>query len=295
MEKYHIWTLSQDAARLMAPYYTAAFENFAKKLNLDTRLVGLILAAVSFEPETISPERMIRRNPYSAELFFLRGMELVRNQGVFEQVKPGEFALTTSARIQTQELLDELSTLLAELDILPVDESRWLAGALGKLVQAMLDSPPPPDTWSIRSSYKLMPSLEPSLPYIEQACSCLNAYRDDCHLYSWRKTGISATTLEALTFLWRGEATSLDELFQKLERRSHPREVYTVAFDELRKIGYMEGRDDAPVLTAQGKGFREMVEQETDRLFFKPWDCLTTTELDRMEDILILLCDKLKK
>ena len=139
-----------------------------------------------------------------------------------------------------------------------------------------------------------MPAPTPPLPYIEQAISCLAGYRDDAHLAAWQPSGLSATALETLTFLWRGEADSLDTVCERLAHRGHPRQVYAEAQAELRERGFIEGPDNAPRLAEAGRTFRDQVEADTDRYFFTPWACLNDAERAELADLLIRLRDGLQ-
>lgn len=143
--------------------------------------------------------------------------------------------------------------------LLPLADSQRLAILVARIVQASLNTPPPPDTWSIRLSFKLMPASSPPLPYIEQATSCLSSYRDDAHLAAWQPSGLSATALETLTLLWRGEADPLAAVCQRLSRRGHSPDVYAEALKELRTRGFVKGPEAAPRLTEAGRAFREQV------------------------------------
>lgn len=138
-----------------------------------------------------------------------------------------------------------------------------------------------------------MPSPDPPLPYIEQAVSCLAAYRDDAHLAAWQKSGLSATALEALTLLWRDEVDALDELMEKLAHRGHPPRVYKNALSELRENKYIIGSDNALRLNQVGKAFRNRVESETDNYFLKPWACLSEVEKTEMKSLLVRMRDGL--
>jgi len=106
--------------------------------------------------------------------------------------------------------------------------------------------------------------------------------------------GAFATALEALTFLWRGEADSLDALCKRLAHRGHPRQVYAQALAELRERGFIEGPDSAPQVTEAGRAFRDQVEADTDRYFFAPWACLDNAEKAELADWLARLRDGLK-
>jgi hypothetical protein len=173
--------------------------------------------------------------------------------------------------------------------------SKELALLFDRLVRACLATPPPPETWSIRLSYQLMPDLEPPLPFIEQAISCLYAYRDDAHLAAWRNSNLSATALEVLTYMWRDEADSLEDLLDLLVNRGHSEEVYLDALAELREREFIAGSRSKLRVTPAGKGFRGQVELDTDSYFFTPWICLSSRDKGRMEELLVRLWDGLKE
>lgn len=179
--------------------------------------------------------------------------------------------------------------------LLPLADSQRLAILVARIVQASLNTPPPPDTWSIRLSFKLMPASSPPLPYIEQATSCLSSYRDDAHLAAWQPSGLSATALETLTLLWRGEADPLAAVCQRLSRRGHSPDVYAEALKELRTRGFVKGPEAAPRLTEAGRAFREQVERDTDRYFFAPWACLDEAQRVELAELLTRLRDGLRE
>jgi hypothetical protein len=140
-----------------------------------------------------------------------------------------------------------------------------------------------------------MPAEDPSLPFIEQAMTCLSAYRDDSHLAAWQGTGLSATALEMLTLLWRKSAGSFDEIVKKLAARGYAERVYEKALDELRNLKYVSGSRRTLGLSQEGISFREKIEQDTDQYFFKPWSCLSNGEKNEMEDYLVELIEGLKE
>ena len=169
---------------------------------------------------------------------------------------------------------------------LPEEDLSTLTTLFDRLVKECLHSQPPPDTWSIRLSYKLMPAKQPALPFIEQSISCLAAYRDDAHLASWCSSGLSASAMECLSLVWRGQASSVREVFGKLEFRGHPESVYQDAIAELREREYLQGSRNNLRLTESGSEFREHVEELTDQYFYNPWSCLTDTEKETISNLL---------
>lgn len=69
---------------------------------------------------------------------------------------------------------------------------------------------------------------------------------------------------------------------------------HTLALDELRRRGFVEGPADALRLTDAGQRFRDEIEAETDRYFFAPWGCLSEAEKAIMTDLLTRLRDGLR-
>jgi len=293
MHDPELWDLTRTAQRAIMPFYTPLFDRYAAEQGLTPRGLGWLFAALTFEPETITPNRLRVRNPYTAAEFYLKELEAVAGTGFFVEAPQYEFSLTLSARAGTLGLIAAGRALMAQADPLPPTDSSRLAALAGRLARAALDTQTPLDNCSIRLSYRIMPEAEPPLPYFEQAVSCLHAFRDDAHLAAWKPTGLDAATLEMLTLLWRGEADSLEAVCEKLKGRGHLPQVYTSALAELRKRGFLEGPDQGPRLTESGKSFREKIEQDTDRTFFAPWSCLTDAEKVEMAELLTRLRDGL--
>ena len=293
MDYQSLWRLVHQAWTALGPRFMPVLEHLAAESGLDLPTWGLLLAAPTFEPETISPARFQVRGPYTAIEGYLRRLELAAIAGYLEERPPGEFRLTQAGRTAVQRALEQARAAMAGADPLPLADSRRLADLMDRLVHASLSTPPPPGTWSIDLSRRLMPSPEPPLPYVEQAFSCLGGYRDDAHLAAWQPSGLSAAALEALTYLWRGEADSLDTLCERLAHRGHPRRAYAQALDDLRDRGFVLGPDSAPQVTEAGRRFRDRIEANTDRYFFAPWACLDGAEKEELASLLAHLRDGL--
>ena len=75
-------------------------------------------------------------------------------------------------------------------------------------------------------------------------------------------------TLDALTRVWRGEATSEVELAAKLTTQ-RPADVAT-ELARLRRDGFV-APDGALRTTDKGAQARQAIEDETDRLFYSGW------------------------
>lgn len=295
LDQQALWRLARQTAAAITPVYQPAFEQFQTTRHVDGWTVGLLMAALSFEPQPISPALLSIRGPYTAAEAYLNKLEAAARANFLVEVDPGKYHLTAHGRLDIQNLMDQGRTLMAEFDPLPQDESRRLAKLLDQLVRACLEEPSPPGKWCVRHAWKLMPLFEPPLPYSEQALSCLSAYRDDAHLAAWQSSGLSAVALEALTYIWREEAHSLDALDQKLSYRGHPSSVYANALIQLRKMELIAGADHSLRLTAHGRAIRDQIEKTTEDFFFRSWSVLNEDQKTELADLLLKLRDRLQE
>ena len=247
---------------------------------------GLLMAVKSFEPEETTPAHLIVRSPYTSIEFYQQRLETARRDGFLDVVSEGSYRLSPTGRACVDSLIAQARAVMADVDPLPQPNSILLAELLDRIIQASFTIPPPPEKWSIQLSYKLMPPPQPALPYIEQEFTALAGFRDDAHLAAWQVSGLSATALETLTLFWNGEATSLDSLCKRLERRGQTCHIYKDSLEELRRLGYLQGSDHAPWITGAGRVFRNRVEDDTNRYFFAPWACLSNKDKKTLADLL---------
>jgi hypothetical protein len=289
MDDLKLWNLVNDAWNALSLHFEPVIEKLDAEFDLEPRMWGMLLACLTFEPEDTTPAHLMIRNPYTAAEVFLERLSDIAGKNCLAEVARGRYRLTDLGQSIAQRFMVELRAAMVAVDPLPAEDSAKLATFASRLVERSLRTPPPPDTWSIGLSYKLMPELQPRLPYIEQAITCLAAYRDDAHLAAWRKTGLSATALEALTLLWRGEVNSFDTICERLAYRGHNCQVYINVLSELRNRGFIDWPEDLLKLTASGGSFRDQVESDTNHLFFAPWSCLSAAEKDEMSSLLTSL------
>lgn len=295
MRDRDLWNLVREAWTALGPHYEPVIESITEESGLEARGWGILLAALTFEPEDISVPHLMVRGPYTASEQYLERLNAVVRLGYLVEVSQGAFRLTPSGRSLSNHFIEQVRSAMAFADPLSMRDSKQLADLFIRLVENSLNNPPPPDTWSIQHSYKLMPQPKPSLPYIEQAISCLAAYRDDAHLAAWRQSGLTATALETLTLLWRNQVGSLDEICNKLSYRGHLPEVYSDAITELRSFKFIAGTKRDTRVTEAGRSFRVQVEMDTDQYFFASWSCLDESEKKELETLLLALRDGLRE
>lgn len=294
-EDQTLWHLMREAWTALQPHYEPVIARIVNESGLESRAWGLMLAALTFEPDKTTPGHLMVRGPYNSAESYLNRLRNITRSGYLAEIDEGAFSLTTDGRAWLERFVKEVREKMAEVDPLPESNGGRLADLVKGLADRCLNAPSPPQKWSIRLSYKIMPPNIPPLPYIEQAISCLSAYRDDAHLAAWQETGLSATALEVLTYLWRGEARSFEDLIQQLAHRGHTRQVYMDAVAELRGRHFVTGEDAALEVTREGRAFRDLVEENTDGYFYFPWTDLDSGQRSEMVDLLVRLRDELQQ
>jgi hypothetical protein len=286
MDDQSLWKLLREFWRKIGASFDPAIKSMVADSDLDMREWMLLIATLTFEPENTTPSHLMVRGPYTSSDNYLARLENAAGKGYLINMSNGSFRLSNEGREAVLQFINLARRAMEAADLLPAAEAKTLANLLERLVRNCLDTPPPPNTWSISLSYKLMPVSEPAMPFIEQALSCLSAYRDDAHLASWQSSGQSAIALECMTLIWRGQVSTLAELTDKLSFRGHPDKVYADALAELREKNYLSVFQRVLRLTDEGIYFREKVEELTDQYFFTPWTCLTQGEKKQMAQIL---------
>jgi predicted transcriptional regulator len=285
MDDRILWQIMREAWRKIQTNFDPAIQPLVSGSSLSKREWMLIIAALTFEPEDTTPSHLMVRGPYTSSDRYLSGLERIADAGYFDRVGEGRYKLSESGRDAAETFIEMARNAMATSG-LPGEDLSTLATLFERLVRECLESPPPPDTWSIGLSYKLMPAKQPPLPFIEQAISCLAAYRDDAHLASWCSSGLSASAMECLSLVWRGKASTVREVFGKLEFRGYPESVYLDAIRELKEMEYLQGSRNNLRLTESGVKFREHVEELTDQYFYNPWSCLTDSEKETISNLL---------
>jgi len=293
MENQELWRVMNEAWSALTACFEPEVERACIERDFAPRLWVMLLAVHTFEPEDTTPGHLMVRGPYSSSDIYLARLNEAAQLGYLSTIDTSKFRLTEKGRNTTIELIQLARDAMNRADPLDPLESKEIAHLTSKLVENSLATEPPPSQWSIRLSYKLMPEIDPPLPYIEQAFSCLAAFRDDSHLAAWQNCGLSATSLETLTLFWRGEVSSLSKLYQRLVSRGHPIRVYQDSLADLFKLGYLAGTDDSAWVTGIGRVFRNKIEADTDGYFYTPWACLDGSQKQSLYQLLVKLRDGL--
>lgn len=291
MNTTDVWPLAYEALRALGAQYGPAIQQALGEVGLESREFWLLWTAQMLEPEPISPARLQVRNPYSASQASEEGLAKATQQGFLAPVADNEYRLTEAGRLVVQRVTDEsVYARLAALEPMPQASQERLASLLRRLVEASLTAPEPPGKAGIGVSRRTDPGNHaPAMVRIDQYLTDLNAYRDDAHLAAWQPYGFTGQAWEALTYLWRGEAKSLDELYEKLKFRGHSRAVYLEAMQDLVHRGLIEETAGAYQVTGPGQTFRQEAEDATNRYFYAPWTYLNESEVEELRHLLVRL------
>lgn len=296
MEDKGMWPLALQALQALSSHYVPVIQQTAAQLKLPEWCTGILLPALSFDPEPVTAEKMRKRGAYTAESLYSQRLSEAARQELLQETEhgAGEYRLTARGREAAESILQAANECMSRLQPLPEEELDQLAALLNRVVQACLKAPSPPGKWCIELACRVNTGISPHLLVrIDHYLSDLSAYRDDAHLAAWQPHGCSGQAWEAFTLLWRGEARTLDELFSKLERRGFSREEYRQALDDLIQRGWLQAEGEQYVLTPRGEQIRQAAEEQTDAYFHAPWDCLSENELEALGSLLTRLREKL--
>ena len=128
----------------------------------------------------------------------------------------------------------------------------------------------------------------PILLRISRTIAEIAAFRDDAHVAAFSKYEVPAYEWEAFSHVW-GEniwgdrVNTAVDVSQKLGFRGYSEEAYADALEAAVERGWLSKNDkNVFALTDKGHNIREEAEQETNRLFFTPWQFFAPRELNEL-------------
>jgi len=296
MKQSNLWPTILEAAQALGEHYSPAMDQAVTDVGLPGWYVGLLFVALNFDPEPISAERLRRRAAYTSPRTYAERFSQACGQGYLVPVAgaENEYRLTDLGRQAAQGIIEAIYASMATLQPMPTADLERLAGLLQRLVMACLEAPEPPGKWCLRLSRRTDPGERASvIALIDQYITDLANYRDDAHLASWQPLGVEGQAWEALTFLWSGEAATLDDLVAKLERHGYTREEYGQALASLAQRGWVREEGGQYQVTVLGCEIRQAAEETTDRYFYAPWTCLSQDETEELHTLVGQLGDGL--
>jgi len=284
MDQTKLWPIALETLMALGAHYVPAMEKAADDAGAERGVWGLLISALTFEPESITNAKLQKRNPYQD---YVRLLADAAGQGFFEVQSPGVYKLTDLGRAVGTEIILAAYARMQTFEPLRVEQMQYLSVLLRKLVVASHTSPEPPGKWCLTHARRIDPGQNaPLIIQVDQYLSDLAAYRDDAHLAAWREYDFDGPTWETFTLLWRGEVSTLDDLMEKLTQRRFPANVYANALQNLEARGLISEDSDKFNLTAAGEQLRQKVEDTTDAYFYASWNCLDAEEREALKILL---------
>ena len=255
----------------------------------------LIQVAYGFAPEAITPEHPIKRTPYANPKAFEQQMDEAVGRGWLEAVAESQYKLTVKGKEVVERLFALADDEFAGLESLPDADLKRIVALLHKVVKKAQELPEPAEKWALSwgSKFDRGPSA-PLMVQVRRRLIDLLAYRDDVHVAAWQPYGVGGQAWEALTFVWRGEASTAAELAEKLPYRNYDEDAYAAVLQDLASRGWIAAEDGRYAVTEKGKSLRQEAEEATDRYFDAAWIALDEAEMGELKGLLGRLADALK-
>jgi Mn-dependent DtxR family transcriptional regulator len=273
-----------------------AFEQFSEGLGgLEGRDLLFIQLAYGFAPESIGPEHIIKRAPYTNPETHRQEMAETAERGWLEAVGKGQYQLSTKGQEAGESLFALYTGVYGGLESLPDDDLQRIVALLIKVVENARALPEPAEKWAFSWGEKF--DRGPSAPTtirLRRQLIDLTAFRDDVHVAAWQPYDVSGQVWEALTYVWRGEASTAAELAEKLPSRGYDEDAYAAALDDLADRGWIAKEDGKYVATEKGRKLRLEAEDATDRYFDAAWAVLTEAEMEGVKGLMEKLADAVK-
>lgn len=295
-DRLELWILAQEAVRALFPFYLRQMQAAVQDAGLDGSWYTLLVTR-GVEPAPAAVESLHSMFPYGNSAPMAEMLERLARLEMLERVGVDAYRLTDLGRGVLEDILGAAHGALEALEPLPSEEMSQLGDLLWRIVQAAMEAPEPREKGCLVRSRRTDPGAPTgSIVSVDQYVTDLQGFRDDCHLASWKGHGVAGNAWEAFTLVWRGEASSLEELDEQLgSYRSYTAEDYREALQGLVARGWVNEQSGTYTLTEVGRQVREEAEGATDRVFFAPWTCLSEAETGRLQELLAQLKGSLER
>lgn len=295
IDRQSLWALAQETMAAFGPFYQASMRQAIQDTGVP-QLWGLLNLARGMEPRPISVDGLHALAAYTSRAQLAERLEELAQLEMLERVGPEAYRLTAMGREAVEDVFEAAHEDLAAAQPLPEREMEQLAALLWRIVEATLQAPEPARKLALRCSRWTDPGEQGALSVrVDQYLTDLVRYRDDAHLAAWKPYDVGGPAWEALTFVWREQARTAEELEERLPYRPFTVEDYARNLQELVQRGWLVEQDGGYALTEEGRRVREQAERDTDRHFFVGWSALSEEELGRLQDLLGRASDSLQE
>ncbi len=286
-----LFVLLGEAVGAIDPHYRPAMQQALEDGKLAGRDWALAFIVQAGEPQAVVPASIYAQMPYAAPARIEADLAGAVERGVL-WLDAGAYRLSEQGRAALAGSFAAVHAALVGYEPLPAAELEQLTSLLERVVRACVAAPEPAAKEALLGSRRSDPGPQAAPgARIDQLLTDLLRFRDDAHVAAWQPLGVSGLAWELLTLIWRGEATTREALEQQLERRGHAPADYDQALGDLAGRGWLAERDGQLHVTDAGRAVREQAEEQTDRLFYGPWNRLSAAEIDQLRTLLARLRD----
>ena len=272
-----LWPLVDRARRSLGSYYDPAMEQAASESGLPTPEWYSLFPALTFDPETVTVERMRVRNPYTAPKILEDRLARLSGLGALTP-SDGGYRLTKRGSQTIRRIIEAAHSSMAALTPMASADLQHLTELLQRLVESCLAAPEPPGKWCLSNSRAIDPGDDANV------LVRLDQYVTD--LAAWQRYAVSGPAWEAFTLVWRGEASTPEEVHSKLVRRGYSLSDYAEELSGVAEREWIVEESGTVRLTAQGQNSRQEAEETTDRYYYAPWAVLSEAETGELRTLL---------
>lgn len=281
--------LLQAGIATLGSRYLEALQQAQTQFSIDGPKLHILLNAQSAAPLGISVAQQRRQMPYGSAAVLCSHFDALAEHGLL-RLSDSLYYLTEHGSAALAHGFGVVHHALAGYQPIPALD-RLLALA-ERLVDAALAAPEPSSKPDLQASRRTDPGADgPAAARLDQYLTDLFYFRDDVHRASWQGLGVDGGAWEMLTVIWRGEASTLPELQQRLERHAYTPAEYDQGLAELTERGWLMRDGERYRLTPGGQAVRDGSEITTNRLFYAPWAALSADETAEFLALLELLRD----
>jgi hypothetical protein len=239
------------------------------------------------EPEPFTLNRFVEIFPYTNSERLAPSLEALVKADMFDRVGEDAYVLTDIGRETVEGIFESAHQALGGIEPLPKIKMDELNNLLLTLVEAIVQAPQPEEKWSFCYSRWTDPGRDVSgAVRTDQYLTDLYRFRDDAHIAAWKPYEVSGAAWEVLTFMWREEAKSPNELVEALSYRMREEEEYVQILRDLTNREWVEIIEQNYQVTAAGEKIRQEAEDRTDHIFFAPWESLNKDQINDLQSLL---------
>lgn len=292
IHKPELFQLIQDGMQALGPHYNAVTTATFEAYDMAGQDWFYTLMAWSLDPEPFSADMMQALYPYASLDLQRQRMTEAAEHGFLQAIGLHRYVPTDKGRAAMESFFAAAQQALADVPPLDGVDTARLADRLGRVVAAISAVEEPTRKIVFQTSRKTDPGPQVApLTRIDQYLTDLYRFRDDVHLAAWGGHKLSGPAWEVFTYLWQDRAADLPE---QIEHRGFPPEKLADCQAELAARGWIAATGAGYTLTATGRQIRETAEDETNRMFFAPWNtALSEAEIQEVGSQLTALRDAL--